>query len=277
MVASQNGCIRGKTTKIQVRSPVFNRLKAALAHPLTRNMSIDDPETTVLRAEIVREKAFLRRIYQTWYRLLIENIPSGEGQIAEIGSGAGFLKELYPRAITSEVFHSLDVNVVYDATSMPFKAGKLRALLLVDVLHHIPDPTAFFSEATRCVKSGGRCLMVEPWNTGWSRWVYKRLHHEPFDVSGEWTIPCTGPLSGANGALPWILFERDHEIFSRRFPKWRISRITPIMPLVYLLSGGVSLRSIFPAWTYPFIRRAETSFGLEEKAAMFALIILDRI
>ncbi len=277
MATSQDGCICSTATKIQVRCLVFNRLKAALAHPLTRDLSIDDPETTDLRAEIIREKAFLRRIYQTWYRLLIENIPAGEGQVAEIGSGAGFLKELYSTAITSEVFYSVNIDIVYNAISMPFKAESLRSLLLVDVLHHIPDPGAFFSEAMRCVKSGGRCLMVEPWNTGWSRLIYSHLHHESFDVNGEWIIPITGPLSGANGALPWILFERDQKIFSRRFPEWRISGITPMMPLVYLLSGGVSLRSIFPDWTYPLFRRGETSFGFEKKAAMFALIILDRI
>lgn len=256
---------------------MFDRLKAALAHPLTRDLSIDDPETTVLRAEIIRKKAFLRRIYQAWYRLLIENIPEGDGQVVEIGSGAGFLKESHSQTVTSEVFYSLNIDIVYNAVSMPFKAGSLRSLLLVDVLHHIPDPGAFFSEASRCVKSGGRCLMVEPWNTCWSRWVYKHLHHEPFDVNGKWTIPVAGPLSGANGALPWIIFERDQEIFSRRFPEWRISEITPMMPLVYLLSGGVSLRSIFPEWTYPLFRWVETGFGFEKKAAMFALIILDRL
>jgi SAM-dependent methyltransferase len=256
---------------------VFERLKAVMAHPLTRELSIDDPETTLLRAEIIRQKAFLRRIYQAWYRLLIENIPAGDGLVAEIGSGAGFLKEMYPSAITSEVFHSINIDIVYNAISMPFKAGSLRSLLLVDVLHHIPNPGAFFSEATRCLISGGRCLMVEPWNTGWSRWVYSHLHHEPFDVNGEWTIPVSGPLSGANGALPWILFERDQKLFSRRFPEWRIYSITPMMPLVYLLSGGISLRSILPAWAYPLLRRGETLLGFEKKAAMFALIILERL
>jgi SAM-dependent methyltransferase len=260
-----------------VRCLLFDQLKAALSHPLTRDLSIDDPETTVLRAEIIREKAFLRRIYHTWYRLLIESIPEGDGLVAEIGSGAGFLKELYPPAITSEVFHSVNVDIVYNAISMPFKAGSLRSILLVDALHHVPDPGAFFSEATRCVKSGGRCLMVEPWNTGWSRWIYNHLHHETFDINGKWSIPVIGPLSGANGALPWILFERDREIFSRRFPEWKISGITPMMPLVYLLSGGVSLRTLFPSWTYPLLRKIETSVGFENKAAMFALIILDHI
>lgn len=256
---------------------MFDRLKAALAHPLTGNLSIDDPETTRIRSEIIHEKFFLRQIYRSWYRLLIENIPPVAGRVVEIGSGAGFLKEMYSTAITSEVFHTVNIDMVFNAMSMPFKAGSLRSLLLVDVLHHIPDPAAFFSEAARCVTSGGRCLMVEPWNTGWSRWVYTHLHHEPFDVKGGWTIPATGPLSGANGALPWILFERDREIFSRKFPEWRISEIMLMMPVVYLLSGGISLRSLLPACAYPLIRKAETSLGFEKKAAMFALIILDRL
>ncbi len=276
MAASSHGRIRRKETEIQVRGSVFHRLKAALAHPLTRELSIDDPETTFLRAEIIRQKTLLRRIYHAWYSLLIAHIPSGKGQVAEIGSGAGFLKEYCVTAITSEVFHSVHVDMVYDAAAMPFKSETLRSLLLVDVLHHIPEPTAFFFEAARCVRGGGRCLMIEPWNTGWSRWVYRRLHHEPFDVSGGWTIPPSGPLSGANGALPWILFERDRNIFSEKFPEWNISSIQPMMPLTYLLSGGISLRSPFPGAAYPFFRRMERSFGLEEKAAMFALIILDR-
>lgn len=260
-----------------MRRFVIDRLKALLSHPLTRDLSIDDPQTTVLRTEIIREKVFLRRIYQTWYKMLIENIPAGDGTVAEVGSGAGFLKALYPAAITSEVFYSVNVDIVCNAMAMPFIAGSLRALLLVDALHHVPDPGAFFSEATRCVKSGGRCLMVEPWNTGWSRWIYTHVHHEPFDVNGGWTIPVSGPLSGANGALPWILFERDRNLFFRRFPEWKISGIVPMMPLVYLLSGGVSLRAIVPAWIYPLLRKGETLFRFEKNAAMFALIILDRV
>jgi SAM-dependent methyltransferase len=278
MVAAQDGRVCGTQTEIQVRYPVLDRLKALMAHPLTRDLSIDDPETTVLRFQIVREKSFLRSIYQSWYRLLMAHIPPGEGQVVEIGSGAGFLKEFYPTAITSEVFPSVNIDIVCNATSMPFKADALRTLLLVDVLHHVADPVAFFSEALRCIRAGGRCLMVEPWNTGWSRWIYTHLHHEPFDVNGAWALPVTGgPLSTANGALPWILFDRDREIFSRRFPEWRITGITPMMPIVYLLSGGVSLRSIVPAWAFPLIRKIESFPGFERKAAMFAMIVLDRI
>ncbi|MBE0558464.1 MAG: methyltransferase type 11, partial [Proteobacteria bacterium] len=123
-----------------------------------------------------------------------------------------------------------------------------------------------------------RCLLIEPWNTPWARWVYRHLHHEPFDPDGGWGISSTGPLSGANGALPWILIERDRSLFCRQFPEWRISSAVPMMPLVYLLSGGVSLRSLMPVWAYQWIRRMERSIaGMERKCGMFAFIVLERV
>ena len=241
-------------------------------------MSLDDPKTTELRTRIIREKGFLRQIYEEWYRLLIGHIPDEGGAVLEIGSGGGFLKEYHKDALASEVFFTPNVDVVFNAMTMPFKAASLRAILMVDVLHHIPEPALFFGGAARCMARGGRCLFIEPWNTPWARWVYQHLHHEPFNPDGGWGIPSAGPLSGANGALPWIIVKRDCDLFCKRFPEWRISRVTPMMPFVYLLSGGVSLRSLMPAWTYPWIRRWEGSVaGMERKCGMFAFIILERL
>jgi len=248
-----------------------------LAHPLTKGISLDDPKTTESRTRIIREKGFLRQIYEEWYRLLIGHIPDADGAVLEIGSGGGFLKEYHKDALASEVFFTPYVDVVFDAMTMPFKEASLRAILMVDVLHHIPEPALFFTEAARCMARGGRCLLIEPWNTLWARWVYQYLHHEPFNPDGGWSIQAGGPLSGANGALPWILLERDYTLFCRRFPEWHVSLVKPMMPLVYLLSGGVSLRSLIPARTYQWIRRMERGMeGVERKCGMFALIILER-
>jgi SAM-dependent methyltransferase len=249
-----------------------------LAHPLTRGMSLDDPRTTELRRRIIKKKGFLRQIYEEWYGLLISKIPEAGGAVLEIGSGGGFLKQYRRDALASEIFFLPHVDVVFNAMTMPFKAASFRTLLMVDVLHHIPEPADFLHEAARCVARGGRCLFIEPWNTPWAKWVYQRLHHEPFDPEGGWHIPATGPLSGANGALPWILFERDRGFFREQFPEWRISLVAPMMPFVYLLSGGVSLRSLMPAWIYSWIRRMERGIkGMERKRGMFAFIVLERL
>lgn len=256
---------------------VVDRIRKALAHPLTLHLALDDPQTTYQRRRIIHEKSFLYQIYLTWYRLLVAHLPSGHGSVVEIGSGAGFLKDVFPKAIASEVFHIGWIDLVCDAMSMPFRSNSLKALLLVDSLHHIPDPIRFFNDAGRCVRSGGRCLMIEPWNTPWSRFIYQYIHYEPFDVNGRWQIPISGPLSGANGALPWILFERDRTAFECRFPFWRISSIHVMMPFAYLLSGGLSCHMGLPGRWYPGVRRIEKLFERTGRTGMFSLIRLDRV
>ncbi|MDD5723455.1 MAG: class I SAM-dependent methyltransferase [Syntrophales bacterium] len=247
-----------------------------LAHPLTRGMDIDDPQTTALRLQIIRSKPFLRKLYEEWYRDIATHFPS-DARVLELGSGAGFLKEFVPQLITSELFSTPGVERVIDAQAIAMAEASLDGIVMTDVLHHIPDCSSFFHEAARVIRPGGRVVMIEPWNTTWSRWVYQHLHHELFEPDArEWRIPLSGPLSGANGALPWIIFQRDRALFEARHPQWRIVSILPIMPFAYLLSGGVSLRNFLPGWMYQPVRFLEQRYN-EAFRAMFAVITLLRI
>jgi SAM-dependent methyltransferase len=205
------------------------------------------------------------------------SLPALEGIVVELGSGAGFMDEVIDGLITSEVFATPGASLVLDGTKLPFGAASLRAIAMTDVFHHIPEPRRFLAEALRCLKPGGRVIMVEPWVTRWSTLVYQRFHHEPFlPEARTWEFPSSGPLSGANGALPWMIFERDRAIFEREFPRLRIVRIRPLMPLAYLLSGGVSMRSLAPGVAYPPWRAVESALGkVERAAAMFALVVLE--
>jgi SAM-dependent methyltransferase len=253
-------------------------LKELLAHPLTRGLDLDDPRTTLLRRSIIQNKPFLRQLYAEWYAEMASAIPSGDAPTLELGSGAGFFAESIPGLITSDVFLIPDVSLVLDGQALPFRTASLRAIAMSEVLHHIPDVEQFFAEASRCVRPGGVIVMIEPWVTAWSRFVWGRLHHEPFQPDRtDWTIPSSGPLSGANGALPWIVFERDRNIFEERFPEWEIRSIRLNLPIRYLLSGGVSLRSLMPGWSFSFWR------GLEHRldrwmntVGTFAKIVLVR-
>jgi SAM-dependent methyltransferase len=247
-------------------------LHRLLAYPSTRGLDVDDPRTTLLRREIIQKKAFLNRIYREWYARLAVNMRP-DAHFLELGSGAGFFRSFAPQLITSELFSTPGVDEIVDARQLPFLNDELDGIVMTDVLHHIPDAARFFTEATRCVKTGGQVLMIEPWNTPWGRWVYQRLHSEPFAPGAGWVIPSTGPLSGANGALPWILFERDRELFRQRFPEWSIESIELLMPFSYLLSGGVSLRALVPGWVYRPVRWIEDKFD-QRRWAMFALIKL---
>ncbi len=251
-------------------------LEACLAHPLTRRLDINDPQTTNIRRRLLVEKKFLRLIYDAWYKNVAAALPPGPDLVLEIGAGAGFMSDYIPGLITSEMFPCQRIRLVLNATEMPFANHSLRAIVMTGVLHHIPDVRRFFSDATRCLRPGGSIIMIEPWVSSWSRLVYGRMHHEPFEPTAhDWGFSPTGPLSGANGALPWILFERDRAEFAREFPSWRLQSIEPMMPFCYLLSGGFTTRSLMPGWSFKQWRFVE---GLLQpwisSWAMFARIVL---
>jgi len=258
---------------------ISSRLRSLLAYSETRNLDLDDPQLTWLRYRIIAQDPFLRQIYQEWYRLLADAVSgSMSGPIIEVGSGAGFLREFIQEALTSDVILAPEIDLITDARRLPFKTGLLKGIVLNNVFHHISQPEKFLHEAARCLQSGGKMAMNEPWVTPWSRLVYSYLHHEPFQPDAPtWNIPDGGPLSSANGALPWIIFERDRSLFTQRFPEWHIRKISLHTPFLYLFSGGVAMRTLLPGWSFSFWRRLEDMLSpWSARLSMFALIILQR-
>jgi len=253
-------------------------LKKLISYPLTIDLDIDDPQTTIKRRAIIKNKSFLTKIYKEWYEWIVQELPHGDGLILELGSGAGFLDEYISGLITSEVFFCPIVKIVLDGCRMPFADQSLKAIVMIDVFHHLPDSRAFLYEAQRCLQAGGRLIMIEPWVTPWSRIIYKYFHHEPFDPQEkEWCFSPTGPLSGANSALPWIVFERDRYIFEKEFCWLSKNHITIEMPFRYLLSGGISLRSLMPGFSFGLWKRLESFLNpWNEKMGMFAKIVLSK-
>jgi SAM-dependent methyltransferase len=254
-------------------------VRRLLEHPLTAGLDLDDPSTTELRKQILSSKPFLRAIYDEWYRKLAAALPAGDGGVLELGSGAGYCREFVPGLIASDVIRCRGIQLVADAQSLPFADRSLRAILFVNVLHHLPAVGLFFAEAQRCLRAGGRIAMVEPWVSPWSTLVNTRLHHEPFDPrAADWSFRPRGPLSGANGALPWIVFARDRARFERQFPGLRIERIEPFLPFRYLVSGGVGMRSLMPGFLHPLWSGFERLLGpAMDRIAMFAFVSLTRV
>jgi len=250
-----------------------------LAHPLTASLDLDDPTTTELRKQVILSKPFLKSIYDEWYAMLAGQIPPGDGQVLELGSGGGYCAQFIPRLITSEVFPCKGVQIVADAQHLPFSDGSLRAIVMTNVLHHLSDVRHFLAEAIRTLRPGGKILMIEPWVTSWSRFVYGRLHHEPFHPDAqEWSFAKSGPLTGANVALPWILFVRDRAKFEADFPLLSIDQAHPFLPFRYLASGGVGMRSLMPGFTHPAWAGAERLMESQmHRLGLFAFISLVRM
>jgi SAM-dependent methyltransferase len=268
--------------------------------------NLDDPATTLLHAEIIQKKVFLKKIYIDFYKQFKKSISNSEEKVlVELGSGGGFIREVISNVITSDVLELPNVDKVFSVLDMPFEQASVDAFFMFDVLHHIADTKAFFEEALRCLKVGGKVVMIEPANTLWSRFIYKNFHHEAFDMQApEWgcrgqakreqeTRPSwlgqaetgkagnlqeSGRLSGANGALAWIIFCRDRKIFECEFPALRIVRMRNHTPLRYLLSGGLTLRQLAPSFSYPAVKAIEYALSpINDLLGMFQTIELEKV
>jgi SAM-dependent methyltransferase len=248
--------------------------------PTLQTSDLDDPGNILVIREIIRRKPFLVGTYRSFYRELLQKAATVpiDGEWIELGSGASFLKTLAPHVVTSDILPYEGVDRVFSGLEMPMGDRTVSAFLMIDVLHHIKDSRLFLKESLRCLKRGGKMVMIEPANTFWSRIIYKNFHHEPFATHGEWGFEEGGPLSGANMAIPWIIFHRDAALFAQEFPQFRVCSVTVHTPLRYLISGGLSLKQLLPSFMYPVIRMVEgilTPFN--RYCGMFMTIELEKI
>lgn len=214
---------------------------------------LDEPARVVELRERIRSKAALTKLYREVYgryEACLARCPQG-GLAVELGAGASFVKDLLPEVVTTDVIAYPGVDQVVDGTRMPFADRSVRALLMQNVFHHIPDASAFLREAERVLLPGGRVLIVDQY-PGWiGRFVYRHLHHEPFDDrTPTWQFPSTGPLSDANGALAWIVFERDRDRFASEHPGLELVAFRPHTPLRYWLAGGLKNWCALPGWAF---------------------------
>lgn len=215
--------------------------------------AVDDPARVKELQQIIQGKKALRKFYEEIYETYAACMKScpEDGLVVELGSGGGFVKDCIPEVVTSDILPYEGVDRVIDGTDMPFEDETVRTLLMLNVFHHIPDVTAFLHEVCRVLKPGGRLLMVDQYSSLLSRPIYRFLHDEPFDPKAmDWSFASSGPLSGANGALAWIVFERDVTRFRVEFPELDLLSFRPHTPLRYWLAGGLKRWSLLPGWAF---------------------------
>ena len=212
---------------------------------------LDDPERIGELRRRIRSKPALRHWYEECYSRYgdcLEQCPE-EGLAVELGAGGSFVQDSIPGIVTSDLLPYEGVDRSVDAMAMPFEDQSVRALLMQNVFHHLPDVSVFLDEARRVLKPGGRILMIEP-HPGWIATPFWRyLHHEDFDpTAASWEFESNGPLTDANGALAWIVFERDRAVFEERFPELEIASYRIHTALRYFLAGGLQSWSLIPGW-----------------------------
>jgi len=220
---------------------------------------LDDPSVSSLHRKIIQEKLFLRKLYMDFYGDLKSRIfgDSAKKFLVELGSGGGFIKQVMPNVITSDITGSVPLDIQFSVESIPFKDNSVDAFLLLNVFHHIANPLNCLKEMNRCLKSDGKIIMIEPANTLWRRFIDKNFHHEKFDTNAGWENSGNGPLTTANGAMPWIIFSRDRALFERGFPTLKIRSIELHTNFRYIVSGGLTYRQLLPSFMYSIIKALE--------------------
>ncbi len=209
------------------------------------------------------EKGLLRRIYHRWYRDILEYVPD-RGTVLEIGGGGGNLKEFCPKLITSDYVFCpwLDINL--DAHYLPFREASLGAVIAIDVLHHLQNPVVFLKEARRVLEPGGRLILLEPFISPWSWWVYRYLHPEDVDFSEdvfllagkEGAASDKDPFDG-NMAIATKLFRRESSRLAGMFPDFPVIDIRYSDFFLYPMSGGFEKPSLCPEFFVPAVCLAE--------------------
>jgi SAM-dependent methyltransferase len=226
---------------------------------LTKKESLDDLSTAQVHAEKLEKNLFLRKLYADFYKEFVDIAESDpNGLYIEIGSGMGFIKKLSSRVKTSDIRALPGLDLCFSAEKMPFEDASVSGIFMLNVFHHIKDPEKFLGEIQRCLKKGGKIIMIEPANTIFSRFIYKNFHHEPFNAKSGWEVDGTSHLGDANGALPWIVFFRDIEKFQKKFPKLKVIKKECHTPFRYILSGGFSSFQMMPSFFYGGIKKIET-------------------
>lgn len=197
-------------------------------------------------------KPVLAQVYARWFELLLAEASPG-ARVVEVGAGPGTLRAFASARRPDLAWLSSDLepvpwnHVAADAARLPVRDASARAVLGLDVLHHLADPRAFFAEAARVLAPGGRLALVEPWISPLSWLVYRLFHEEECRLSVDPWRPFPPGKSGFDGdaALPWRIV-RDAGASEWRGLGFARPRLVRLNAFAYLLSLGFREASLLP-------------------------------
>jgi len=209
------------------------------------------------------EKKILRIIYREFYEQIAKFLHRDlNGQIVELGSGIGNIREVISDCLRTDLFHNPWIDKVENAYSLSFADHSLSHLILFDVFHHLRYPGTAFREFGRVLCPHGRVIIFDPFMGLLGFLVWGWFHHEPVAIKEkiEWYAPPHFSISkdvyyAAQGNATRIFYGKRYQ---REFDKWRIIEKKRMAAIPYVASGGYSRKQLYPDSFYPLLKRFDS-------------------
>ncbi len=192
-----------------------------------------------------QRKAQLRAVYRGFHERIASRIDRKvPGQIVELGSGMGSIKEVIPDCVTTDLFANPWLDRQENAYRLSFADGTVSNLILFDVWHHLRYPATALAEFRRVLAPEGRVIVFDPAISITGRVIYGLFHHEPvaMRLPITWDAP-EGFKAGdadyfaAQGAATRIFWRCTSP---ERLAAWTLLEATPLPSFEYFATGGFS-------------------------------------
>jgi hypothetical protein len=124
-----------------------------------------------------------------------------------------------------------------------FPTANSRAVIMIDVLHHLERPMAFLKVAACVLRPRGVLAMIEPGKSPVAYPIYHCLRQEPVDMSVDLfaSTPAKRPRDpfDANQAIPALLFDAgNRRRLSELVPELTVRYVDWLSLFAFPLSGG---------------------------------------
>jgi SAM-dependent methyltransferase len=207
-------------------------------------------------------KAVLREIYREFYEIINSYLRRDiNGEILELGSGIGRIKEVIPECICSDTEKNMWVDREENAYKLSFRNSSVSNIILFDVFHHLEFPGDALREFHRVLANSGRVLLFEPCISLLGMVVYGLFHDEKIGLNENISWHST-PEPRSHEYAYYANQGNASRIFigkgySQLLNGWDVVKLERMSAISYIASGGYSGPQLYPDSCYQFMRKID--------------------
>jgi len=214
----------------------------------------------LINSQIPGINLYLRYLYNK-----IEENLIGE-RVLEIGAGAGLSRKFMSRkdCVLTDFLPWGDLKILgsIDAQSLPFSDNYFDSAFALDCIHHISYPALAVAELCRVVRRGGKIVIIEPYVSYLSFFIYKFFHNEK--TTWKYRIPENGEnvsstaSDGEQSTLQSLLSDQNLILSLEYRSKKKITlKRSFFSPISFFATGGLTNPLPTPSIVIKFLIRLE--------------------